>query len=147
MYKPGVTHGEPLAHYGVDGTQSCEAGWWIQGRVEAWEAEWVSLPTSETAFTGTRTLRHWGIKIVCPHAFNGIIYMWNVKKMMQMNIYLQNRNRLIDLEKKLMVTEEDRWSGEGWTQGVGMANAHSCIRNGWSTGTCCIAQGTPLKVL
>ena len=32
-----------------------------------------------------------------------IAYMWNLKKMVQMN-YLQNRNRVTDVENKLMVT-------------------------------------------
>ena len=32
-----------------------------------------------------------------------ITYMWNLKKLIQMNLYLQNRNRLTDIENKLMV--------------------------------------------
>ena len=38
-----------------------------------------------------------------------IIYMWNLKKMVQMN--LQNRNRLTDIENKRMVTKGE--GGEG----------------------------------
>ena len=33
--------------------------------------------------------------------------MWNLKKMIQMN--LQNRKRLTDLEKELMVARGERW--------------------------------------
>ena len=33
--------------------------------------------------------------------------MWNLKKMIQMNL-LTNRNRLTDMENKLMVTKEER---------------------------------------
>ena len=41
-----------------------------------------------------------------------ITYMWNLKKKkIQMNL-LQNRNRLTDLENKLMAIKEERW-GEG----------------------------------
>ena len=35
-----------------------------------------------------------------------IIYMWNLKRWYKWT-YLQNRNRLIDIENKLMVTKED----------------------------------------
>ena len=41
-----------------------------------------------------------------------IAYMWNLKKLIQMNL-LQNRNRLTDLENELMVTR-----GEGWEGGI-----------------------------
>ena len=30
-----------------------------------------------------------------------IAYMWNLKKMIQMNLYLQSRNSLTDIENKL----------------------------------------------
>ena len=40
----------------------------------------------------------------------GIAYMWNLKKWYKWT-YLQNRNRLTDIENKLMVTKGD--SGEG----------------------------------
>ena len=41
-----------------------------------------------------------------------ITYMWNLKKKkIQLNL-LQNRNRLTDLENKLMAIKEERW-GEG----------------------------------
>ena len=36
-----------------------------------------------------------------------ITYMWNPKKIIQIN-YLQNRNRLTDIENKLMVTKRER---------------------------------------
>ena len=45
-----------------------------------------------------------------------ITYMWNLKKKIQMN-FLQNRNRLIDFENKLMVTKGERWGVDklaGW---------------------------------
>ena len=35
-----------------------------------------------------------------------IIYMWKLKKYIQINFYLQNRSRLGDIENKLMVTKE-----------------------------------------
>ena len=37
--------------------------------------------------------------------------------------------------------------GKGWVGGLGLAKAHFCIWNGWSTGTCCIAQRNLLNVL
>ena len=40
-----------------------------------------------------------------------ITYMWNLKKWYKWT-YLQNRNRLTDLENKFMVTKGERW-GEG----------------------------------
>ena len=40
-----------------------------------------------------------------------ITYMWNLKKMIQMN--LQSRNRLTDIENKLMVNKRERWGGGG----------------------------------
>ena len=40
-----------------------------------------------------------------------ITYMWNLKKLHKWT-YLQNRNRLTDIENKLMVTKEDRSGGE-----------------------------------
>ena len=36
---------------------------------------------------------------------------------------------------------------EGWTGGLGLAYAHYCMQKGWSTGTCCIAQGTLPNIL
>ena len=36
-----------------------------------------------------------------------IIYMWNLKKRYKWT-YLQNRNRLTDIEDKLMVTKEEK---------------------------------------
>ena len=39
-----------------------------------------------------------------------IIYMWNLKKWYKWT-YLQNRNRLADLENKLMVTKGERLGG------------------------------------
>ena len=40
-----------------------------------------------------------------------IAYMWNLKKMIQMNLYLQSRNSLTDIENKLMVTKGERRGG------------------------------------
>ena len=37
-----------------------------------------------------------------------ITYKWDLKKKVQMN-FLQNRNRLIDIENKLVVTKGERW--------------------------------------
>ena len=43
----------------------------------------------------------------------GIAYMWNLKKQLYRWTYLQNRNRLTDLENELMVTR-----GEGLEGGI-----------------------------
>ena len=40
----------------------------------------------------------------------GITYTWNTKKIIQIN-YLQNRNRLTDIENKLTVTKREREGG------------------------------------
>ena len=40
----------------------------------------------------------------------GITYTWNPKKIIQIN-YLQNRNRLTDIENKLTVTKREREGG------------------------------------
>ena len=37
-----------------------------------------------------------------------ITYMWNLKKWQKWT-YLQNRNRLTDIENKFMVTKGERW--------------------------------------
>ena len=37
-----------------------------------------------------------------------IIYMWNLKKMIQPNFF---RNRFTDTENKLKLTKGDRWGG------------------------------------
>ena len=39
-----------------------------------------------------------------------ITYMWSLKKWYKWT-YLQNRNRLTDIENKLMVTKGERWGG------------------------------------
>ena len=39
-----------------------------------------------------------------------ITYTWHPKKIIQIN-YLQNRNRLTDMENKLMVTKREREGG------------------------------------
>ena len=45
-----------------------------------------------------------------PQMSSDSTYMWNLKRMIQMN--LQNRNTLTDTENKLMVTKGER-VGEG----------------------------------
>ena len=50
--------------------------------------------------------------------------MWNIKKWYKW-IYLQNRNRLTDLENKLRVTKRERWRGGiNWEFGI---NIHSLL--------------------
>ena len=44
-------------------------------------------------------------EIIQTQISHGITYMWNLKKLYQW-IYIQNRNRLTDIENKLMVTKE-----------------------------------------
>ena len=39
-----------------------------------------------------------------------ITYMWNLKKFYKQS-YLQNRNRLTDIENKLMVPKGESWGG------------------------------------
>ena len=39
-----------------------------------------------------------------------------------------------------------KW-GEQLIGGLALANAHLCIWNGWSMGTCCIARGNLLNIL
>ena len=47
---------------------------------------------------------------------------------------MQNGNRLTDLENKLMVTKVDRYGGEGWSEGLGLAYAHCAIWNDMANG-------------
>ena len=42
-----------------------------------------------------------------------ITYMWNLILKNDKWTYLQNRNRLIDIEDKLMVTKGETWGEEG----------------------------------
>ena len=46
-----------------------------------------------------------------------IIYMWNLKKWYKWT-YLQNRNRVTDVENKLMVTSGDKERGINWETGI-----------------------------
>ena len=48
------------------------------------------------------------------------------KTMIQMKLFgkLQiNGNKLTDFENKIMVTKGERWQGEGWIGGLGLAHA------------------------
>ena len=45
------------------------------------------------------------------------------------------------------VTEGDRCCGAGWTEGLGLTDAHCDIRNHWPLGTCCIVQGNSRSIL
>ena len=51
----------------------------------------------------------------------GITYMWNLKKGYKLT-YLQNRNRLIDIENKLMVAQGDSRERGGWRDIAGKWN-------------------------
>ena len=46
-----------------------------------------------------------------------IAYMWNLKQWYKWT-YLQNRNRLIDIGNKLMVTKGRRRVGVNWESGI-----------------------------
>ena len=46
-----------------------------------------------------------------------IAYMWNLKKWYKWT-YLQNRNRVTDVENKLMVTRGERVGGINWEIGI-----------------------------
>ena len=46
-----------------------------------------------------------------------ITYMWNLKKWYK-RTYLQNRNRLTDIESKLTVTKGERGGGINWEFGI-----------------------------
>ena len=52
-------------------------------------------------------------------------YMWNLKKKWYKWIYLQNRNRVTDVENKLMVTSRgSRCTREGYTGRLGLTYMH-----------------------
>ena len=46
-----------------------------------------------------------------------ITYMWNLKKWYKWS-YLQNRNRVTDIENKLMVTKGESGGGISWDIGI-----------------------------
>ena len=61
------------------------------------------------------------------HISYDITYMWNVKKRYKWT-YLQNRNRLIDIENKLMVTKGESWGGgEGKIRNLGLTYTYYYI--------------------
>ena len=70
-----------------------------------------------------------------------ITYKWNLKKLYK-RTYLQNRNRLIDIENKLTVTKEDRSGGRDRLgvcntyigEGYGNALQYSCPENSTDRG-------------
>ena len=52
--------------------------------------------------------------------------------MAQMN-HLQNRNKIMDIENRLLVTEgegEGEGEGDGWTGSFGLVDANYCIWSG-----------------
>ena len=49
------------------------------------------------------------------------------------------------LEKKQ--SQKQQMRGGGWIGGMGLACAHCCMRNGWSTGTVCASRGTLPNIL
>ena len=55
--------------------------------------------------------------------YHDIVYTWNLKKMIQMNLY---RNRPTDIENKLMVTERERGE-ERQTRSSGLRDIHYYI--------------------
>ena len=60
--------------------------------------------------------------------------------------YLQNRNKLTDIENNLMVTKvEGRWGETDRGFGVGIRTLFIMV--GWSAETCCRAQGTLPSIL
>ena len=59
------------------------------------------------------------------------------KKAIQVN-FLQSRNRFTDFKNKHTGYQR----GKAGERGLGQANIHYCMWNGWSMGPCCIAQGT-----
>ena len=54
-----------------------------------------------------------------------VIYMWNLKYDTS-EFIIQNRNRLIDIEKRLVVARGRRVR-EGWIRGLELANANYYI--------------------
>ena len=56
--------------------------------------------------------------------------------------YLQKRNRFTDIENKLLVAKGDK--SRGGTEGLWDWYMHTIAHgvDGWSTGTCGVAQGT-----
>ena len=55
--------------------------------------------------------------------------------------YLQKRNKLTDIEKRLVVAK-GKGEGVGWTRCLGLVDANYCLRNGQAMRSCCIAQRT-----
>ena len=73
-----------------------------------------------------------------------IAYMWNLKRKWYKWTYLQNRSRLTDLEKELMVT----WVGGGKVGGVWGWHVHTAIyKIDNQQGPTVIAQETLLNIL
>ena len=53
-----------------------------------------------------------------------LTYMWNLKKWYK-GAYLQNSNRLTDIENKPMVTKGE--GGDGWIRSLGLTDTHHYI--------------------
>ena len=59
-------------------------------------------------------------------------------------MYLQNRNRLKDMENRLVVAKGE---GVGWIGNFGLIDANYCLWNGLAMRSCCAALGTMFRHL
>ena len=66
-----------------------------------WIHDYIFFKTHGTVHLKGMNFGKVSIQILCP--FFDIAYMWNLKKGYK-GTYLQNRNRVTDVENKLMVT-------------------------------------------
>ena len=62
-----------------------------------------------------------------------------------MNLFTKE-NQTYRLQKQIY-GYRSRKVGEGQMGSLGLESAHYCMWNGWSTGTCCVAQGILLNIL
>ena len=65
--------------------------------------------------------------------------IYKKSKMTQMNLFAK--------QKETQMSKTNLWLPKGRIGSLGLAYANYGIWNGWSTGTCCIAQGTPPNIL
>ena len=74
-----------------------------------------------------------------------ITYTWNLKIWYKWT-YLWNRNRLTDTENRLVVAKGEGVEG-GMEWEVGGSRCKLYIQDGWTTRSCCRAQGTIFHIL
>ena len=65
----------------------------------------------------------------------------NFPNLKETDINLQKRNRLTDVENRLVVAKREG-EGVGWIGSLGLIDANHCIWNGLAMRFCCVALGT-----